>query len=137
MGEGDWQAGYRKAVLAYVVSHAFPREPNEYNAVYGWQDYSGAAAAKRNHLLGCGASVEASSEVVDSQWSQFDGTFVDNSEHFGIDAQLTCNCGQVKELPVRLEKGLGEIIQGVVNQPPDPRDEALNEIARLGQEIGD
>jgi cellobiose phosphorylase len=123
MGEGDWQAGYRKAVLKYLLEHGGVRRKGAGRSVYSsWTDYTPEALETLAHMRKCGPDVGKSTQAVDSTWAEFDGTFADpqwGTRH-GIDATLTCACGQEKDIPLRLEQSLGELIQGIVTQP-DPQ----------------
>lgn len=138
MGD-NWQEGYRKALLGYVVDNGSMLNLKARRSVYsGWTDFTPEGLEKAAHIRECRPDPEKSGPVEDSQWAEFDGTFADPpwGQHYGVDASVTCRCGQQQDIPFRLERSLGEIIQGVVNQP-DPRDVALAEVSRLGEEIND
>lgn len=133
---GDWETGYKRAMLDYLTLNGDIRIGNEMTEVYGWRNTSDQAKEMRVHIFACGPSVENSSAVEPSTWSMFTDTFSPNSEHEGVDAAITCNCGQLKGVLYRAEEPLGEIIRGVM-VAAEQREQALNQVSRLGQEIGD
>lgn len=119
MSEDSWLAGYRKALLGYVVDNGSVLNMKARRSVYtGWTDYTPEGLRKAAHIRGCRPDPEKSGQVEDSQWSEFDGTFADPpwEQHYGVDASVTCLCGHEKDVPFRLERSLGQIIQGVVTQ---------------------
>lgn len=59
--------------------------------------------AETLHVLSCGVSAVATTEPVDSEWSNFTDTESPNDMHTGISANFTCQCGKVHDFEMALE----------------------------------
>lgn len=111
----DWKTGYRQALLAAFVRDASPVKTSGDTYYGGWQDYERLEAVRR-HLSGCAPTL-ASTMPTDAEWSEFMGTFYDGDEtKHGLDAIITCHCGYVRDVRLRLEGTFSELLEQVLRE---------------------
>lgn len=110
-----WKVGYRRAVTGYIARNGSPLDPNP--SYYGgwYHKNSGGAQA---HIASCGLADGLT--FVEDSWDEFHGTFYEgDTMHHGMRMDVTCQCGQVREMPWRLEATMSDITLGVLNQPDE------------------
>jgi hypothetical protein len=113
----SWKDEYNKALTAFIVKHGSPVTDGRRISLYsGWmaEDY----AEIREHLDTC---MITKSRIDDSEWDEFMGTFAEPSvqvQH-GVDAVVTCVCGQIQGRAFRFTGTFSELVQGVLNESED------------------
>lgn len=109
----SWKDEYKAAAGRFVLKNGSPREM-ERDTTYGWlaSDWNEVG----EHLRAHAADEVTLGEFQDVEWSQFDGTFVDDSEHQGIEVTVTCACGRLTDRVWRYEGTLGEILTGILKE---------------------
>ena len=90
-----------KSLLAEAVAKKGTAEDVLVSA-YGWKDYD----FTRNNKHG---SVVAVLNVKEDMWSEFEGTFVDNSRHEGVTGVVAYSDGTARRF--RLELSVGELMR--------------------------
>lgn len=108
----DWREGYQRAMLVLMARRGAAVEEDRGRRSYGgWEDYD-ATELMRDHMRGCEPQLTASSTLCESQWEEFDGTFAEPpwSQRHGVDVYLSCTCGYVRDMRVRLASTVGQIM---------------------------
>jgi hypothetical protein len=114
----DWKAGYRQAMLDYLARNGSPVKQTGVARSYGgWEDYNRWEEVRR-HFSGCAVDVGRSGEVRESDWEEFMGTFAQQPwlTKYGVDADLTCSCGQLEGVHMRLDQSPADILQGLLRE---------------------
>jgi hypothetical protein len=109
----SWKDEYKAAAGRFVLKHGTPRAmKDDHYLVYGWMadDWREFHEHLRMHT----ANEITTGEFTDVEWSEFENTFTDNSEHHGVEITVTCACGKYTDRVVRYEGSLGEILQGIL-----------------------
>lgn len=106
-----------------------PHEPEYWVSTYGWEDHDASAHVHTptaeelrrwgdeatKYFGSCGLFIPAGAEVEEVAYSEFQGTFVDNETHIGLNAyggkrgnetEIRCNCSKYRGLTVRWEGSL-------------------------------
>lgn len=109
-----WKVRLRTAMLWAVVHKGqLVRESASLNA-RGWLPDDNASVV--SHLLNCDIDLHRSSDPDDSDWQEFEGTSMGWQTHRGIDACITCNCGQVANRKFRVTDSFGGLLQAILEQ---------------------
>ena len=117
----DWRAGFARAATTWVIENGYPAnvETHGFNDdceslnVYIPFAFKADADVVKRHLAECELDEERSGRVRGFEWSQFEDTYSDNSEHHGIGVDVVCRCGRVKQAFVA-ETTFSEMLQGVL-----------------------
>jgi hypothetical protein len=113
----SWKQEYNKALVAFVVGHGSPVRDTTRPSIYsGWM--AGDYVEIREHLDTC---TIAASRIDDSEWGEFMGTFAEPSvqTQHGVDAVVTCACGQIEGRAFRFTGTFSELVQGVLSESED------------------
>ena len=100
MSEG-WKAGYSNAIASYIAEKGFPVRLG--STSYGWEDYD----LDRTNLR-----VVAVFAYREDYWSNFEGTFTENSDHHGVTGDAMFSDGTQRQ--VRWEGSLSDIMKNVL-----------------------
>lgn len=114
----SWKDEYKRAAGLFVLKHGSWRSMrDDHYLVYGWlaDDWERMARHLETHAL----DEITLSDFTDVEWSEFESTFTDNSEHHGVEITVTCSCGQIRDRVIRYEGSLGEILQGILQEGED------------------
>lgn len=113
-----WQAQFHSALISYLVAHGtlVAQGPTEYS----WKAYGklgpgqgwGWDPAVRHVEEDCAISFERST-FEDSEWTEWAGTFYPDTHHEGIEAIVTCCCGQVQGRRWRFTEGHAALLRGI------------------------
>lgn len=108
----DWKIGYRQALLAYVAKRGAAVSSKA--SLYGWiaQDWQKIG----RHVQSCGLDF-AHTEIKESSWDEFAGTFAETDYHrHGIDVTGRCKCGELRDLHLRVDASIGEILTELLKE---------------------
>lgn len=113
----DWKVGYKRAVLSAFAKSAVAKSENEeYYSSLGGIDYE-LDPKVHDHLQVCEIDLELTELPDDSQWETFHGTFYEGDEtEYGMDTTITCKCGQVKGVGMRMSGTFGEFLRSVLEE---------------------
>jgi hypothetical protein len=111
----SWKQEYLAAAGRFVSKHGTPRDMrDEMYLVYGWMADDWREV--REHLGSHAPGEVTTSAFKDVEWSEFENTFTDNSEHHGVEITVTCACGEITDRVIRYEGTLGEILLGILTE---------------------
>ncbi len=88
-------------------------------SIYGWVDYN-----IQDHIRDdrCRWVIPAGVKVTERSYTKFLGTFVDNADEVGINAEgCHCACGRHINVTLRVVCGLGEAIQEILGYDDSKR----------------
>lgn len=119
--EGSWKNGFKQALFGFIIDRGGLVQEDG-GDIYGWREYGHDEASGNGepaavvHMRGCSADL-AASQYEDSRWNQFDGTLAEPpvSTHTGIDAVITCACGQVRNRTWRYTGGYADLIRAITD----------------------
>ena len=119
----DWRRGFAEAVTAWVIEHGHPANVvtcgfnNDHESLDVHIPFAFRAETEqiKRHLAECELDVERSGRVRGFEWSQFEDTYSDNSEHQGIGVDVVCACGKVKQ-PFVAETTFSEVLLGILTE---------------------
>lgn len=113
MGKHDWKVGYRKALMEALIRDGgvVSSTPSHYST---WQDYARSGEIFE-HMKSCTVDLDRSTELKDSEWQEFMGTFYEGDETVhGVDAYVSCSCGEYYQIPMRMTGTFGELVKRVL-----------------------
>jgi len=99
--EVQWGQKYRIKLAKTIAREGRPLDSKP--SVYGWVDDRMAA-----HLNNC--KITELTKIYEDEWVEFAGTFTDDNECRGFNADARCECGKF-DGQLRMEGTLGEFIQ--------------------------
>jgi hypothetical protein len=112
----DWRVGYKRAVLTAFARKAAVRGNANYYDQGGGLDYDRTTAVYA-HLRACTVDPVLTAMPTDSSWDEFMGTFYEGDEtRHGMDATVTCKCGTLRTVPMRLTGTFSELLQAVLEE---------------------
>lgn len=145
MLEEEYRNGLRKllATKSVVVKineqdrQADPNNPEFWVSPYGWKDHDATnhvrtptanelkwyGADAHRDIQSCGLYIPRGAQIQEVAYSEFQGTFVDNESHIGINAygggkssetQIRCNCSKYRGLTVRWQGSLQEALTEIL-----------------------
>lgn len=104
----SWKSGYRKALYNYVLRN-------------GTGNYIIEEREQESHLRSCAVDY-TKSQLEESSWDRYwDDSLYDGDtvlEH-GVDAEITCACGEVEGLRLRVRASIGQILLDILNLPDE------------------
>lgn len=117
----DWREGFAQAVTAWVIDHGRPanvvtcgfRNDCESLDVHIPFEFTAESNKIHKHLKECGLDAERTGRVRGFDWSEFEDTYSDNSEHQGVGVDVVCKCGKVKR-PFVAETTFTEMLTGIL-----------------------
>jgi hypothetical protein len=101
-------------------------DTKEHVGIYGWVDFKAeehihphACRQVDSLVRECGWVVPEGTLVKETTYTQFEGTFADNSEEIGINAYgCHCKCGKYQDVVLRVTSSLGDAIQALLGYDP-------------------
>lgn len=101
-----WQDDYKAVVVAYVTERGKPQadralgdDPEPWDN--GEPGYARVQEI-RAHLASCGIDITRCSMLEDTNWTEWGGTFGDDTFVTGYRIRVTCRCGTVADRGFRL-----------------------------------
>jgi hypothetical protein len=119
----DWKSGYKRAVLNAFVKHAYALKPGAENQkmysqgafYYGGAENYTMTETVRNHLKSCSIDPVVTSMPEGCGWTDFAGTFATSDyNREGIKARVSCKCGVIRKVWMRMEGQVGVLIEAVL-----------------------
>lgn len=105
------KAGMRRLVAEKGKKINYSDRDWEEVSQYGWTDFR----AWEHIDTCCEWIVTEGTKVTEKTYSMFVGTFVDNEDEVGINAEgVSCKCGKYKDVTIRATCSLGEAIQSLI-----------------------
>ena len=124
---------YADALRTLLETHAKPvqftdkarwRNPNipEISAYNDWVAYEAymhaVHPAQEQFGGGCGWVIEPGAEVTEEEYTEWGGTFGENTHTIGINVSpARCRCGRYANMTLRYEKGLGAALRDLFGVP--------------------
>ncbi len=108
------KAGMRRLVAEKGRKVNFSERAWEEVSVYGWADYD-AVEHTASYGDNCEWVVPEGTKVTEKTYSMFMGTWSDNEDEVGINAEgVSCKCGKYKDVTIRATCSLGEAIRSLI-----------------------
>lgn len=87
----NWREGYRRAMLDTILRIGTPvKSPTSGMWDYEWEE----VAQIRHKMHGCGINYEASGQIEEEKWHQFQGTFHEGEHYaYGVGVQIVADDG--------------------------------------------
>lgn len=121
----SWQDEMKAALLRQIVADGSLVQRGGGGGYGGWQDFTrGEHSTPRKwsylttelsaHVAECGIDMDKST-YVDSDWTEFAGTFAEPpwEDRKGTDATIYCNCGKVAGRTWRYTDSIAALIDGI------------------------
>jgi hypothetical protein len=97
-----------------IVEHGHVvRDERSHLLTYGWVDYDADNHARKCRVLPLGSPWA-------EWWSEFEGTFVENSNHEGVEVKVMCECKRLNGRVIRWEAKLRDVMRSTM--PDDVRE---------------
>lgn len=114
----DWREGFEDAVVMFVAEYGWAANlvswgmngepvPDVHRPrIEAWRE-------AHDHLQVCGPDLVKSGKVRGLEWTEFEDTEAENSEHHAVGAMIVCTCGLVQETFV-VEVTFSELLLGIL-----------------------
>lgn len=110
---GSWELEFHKRIVTFLALHGqLVSKDSQGSYDSWWQDYSRAGSKVRTHLGNCEVDAPRSAWK-DGNWSTFNGTGEPDRYETGIEAEITCRCGQVAGRRFRYDDGYAALIRAI------------------------
>jgi hypothetical protein len=101
----SWKDGYRRALYGHVIR---------------WGSFPGGFVPESHyddagHMLGCIPDY-AASRLEESAWEDYGSMDDVSPTYHGLDAEITCICGRVEGLKLRVRATVSEILLSLLNE---------------------
>jgi hypothetical protein len=111
--DDPWKAEFKARSIAYILDNGTPVDNSDRDLYYGyiardWRELF-------EHFERCGPLLAKSGNIVDTDWTEFSGTFAprDWDRKHGLEVTISCKCGKVKDRKWRLEENFGTLIRAI------------------------
>lgn len=118
----DWKVGFHRAVIDSILAKGRQLAPRSQRDNFGWRQdrYSHEPVDPVMHrILRHGIDYNKST-YVDSNWSEFAGTFTSDEQKYGMDAEIVTVRGERFEW--RYEGTLGQMLDAILERDGRERD---------------
>lgn len=110
----DLQKEIKRRILKFLTKNGLPADTDWSRWYYGWIARDWATLV--THLGTCKVDIIHSS-YEDAYWYEFQGTFYEgDSTVRGIEAKITCACGEITNRVWRYAGGYVELIKGITEE---------------------
>jgi hypothetical protein len=108
----SWKDEMNEAVIRYLVARGIPVDNTPGSSLY--YGYIALDSQQvRKHLASCELDIPKCS-FTDITWTEFAGTFAESdNDCAGLEATVSCTCGQVKDRRFRYSGGYAEMLKAI------------------------
>lgn len=113
----DWREGFNRAALDHMVLNGGMANVESrswgYESLDVYEPWRKTPAETLEHLVECGLDYAKSGNVRPAEWSVFQDTYTENSEHVGLLGHVVCRCGKIDAQFV-IEGSFGDVLTGIL-----------------------